>query len=137
MQKVALFAALAAALVLAACSDASQGGHALTSGSRTSAGTPTVVRGRAPVVWISGRLQAIGPATVTVVEPAGARVTMRRLAEGATRFLGRGSGTWAPLGPGAVAALDAGTGVCAEALRDRGVFLAIRVFVGATCGPHP
>jgi hypothetical protein len=88
------------------------------------------------VVWVSGRLQALGPTRVTVVEAAGARVVLRRLAEEATRFFGRSGGSWASLGPEAVSGIGAGAPVCAEALRDRGIFLAVRVFVGATCGPR-
>ena len=73
---------------------------------------------------------------MTVIEPAGARLVLRRLAEGATRFLRRSGGSWTRLGEGEVLGIGGGVPVCAEALRDRGVYLAIRVFVGVACGPR-
>ena len=124
------------AVALAACTGPAPRDHGGSPGARPSSEAPRVVPGRAPVVWITGRLRAIGQETVTVVEAAGARVVMRRLAEGATRFLGRSGSSWAPLGQDSVSALPGGTPVCAQTLRDRGIYLAIRVFVGAECGPR-
>jgi hypothetical protein len=123
-------------VLLAACTETAPKNHAGSARPGPSAESPEGVPGRAPVVWISGRLRSAGRKTVTVVEPAGARVIMRRLAQGATRFLGRSGSSWTTLEEGSVSALRSGTPVCAETLRDRGVYLAIRVFAGATCGPR-
>ena len=87
------------------------------------------------MVWVSGQIVSVQPSRLTVVEASGARLVVRRLAEGATAFFSGGGGSWAPLGEGGVAAIRAGTAACAQVLRDRGVYLAVRVFVGAACGP--
>jgi hypothetical protein len=133
---VVVSAVACAVLLLTGCTDAAPKRHTGAPLPGPSTGTPRVVHGRAAVVWISGQLEAVGPRTVILVEPAGARVALRRLAEGATRFFRRSEGSWASLGADAVSGIGAGTPVCTEALRDRGIFLAIRVFVGAVCGPR-
>jgi hypothetical protein len=39
--------------------------------------------------------------------------------------------------PDDIQLIDVGTPVCVESLLDRNHYLAIRVFVGAACGPRP
>ena len=124
--------------LLAACSPTGSHHHARGHAHAPLPGpsaTPNVVTGRAPVVWVSGQIVSIQPSRLTIVEASGARLVVRRLAEGATAFFSGGGGSWAPLGEGGVAAIRAGTAACAQVLRDRGVYLAVRVFVGAACGP--
>ncbi|MDQ3991258.1 MAG: hypothetical protein M3245_02955 [Actinomycetota bacterium] len=59
---------------------------------------------------------------------------LERLAAGTTSFLRIGDGAWEPL-PDDRAGAATGEDACVEAFVDGDAFLAIRVFVGATCGP--
>jgi hypothetical protein len=86
-------------------------------------------------VWVSGRIVSVKPARLTMVEASGARLVMRRLAEGATEFLRKAGASWSRLAESDAAGIRSGTSACAQALRDRGVYLAVKVFVGAACGP--
>ena len=92
--------------------------------------------GQPPVVWISGQVAGVQRSRVTLVERTGAKVVIRRLAEDATRFYAPGKGKWIAVASEDVQLIDIGTAACAEAFFDRGVYLGIRVFVGAACGPR-
>jgi hypothetical protein len=47
-----------------------------------------------------------------------------------------GKGKWVRVATEDVQLTDVGTAACAEAFFDRGVYLGIRVFLGAACGPR-
>jgi hypothetical protein len=78
-------------------------------------------------------LTDIGDERLVVQEAFGSRVTLRRLGEGATAFFEISGAEWARVqDPGGV---DPGQAACVEALLDGETLLALRVFLGADCGP--
>jgi hypothetical protein len=91
--------------------------------------------GDPPVVWLDGTLESISESELAVREGRGPRISLERLAAGATRFLRQEGSAWRELSVEEVAGLEAGAEACVEALLDGGTFLALRVFVGAGCGP--
>jgi hypothetical protein len=99
-------------------------------------GLPTPVPGQPPVVWLSARLSSVSPARVVVVEPEGARITLRRLGPAATRFYLRDGRRWIEAPQDEIETVRAGTPVCAEALLDGGHYVALRLFLGSACGPR-
>jgi hypothetical protein len=66
-------------------------------------------------------------------EPFGSVVSLQRLGREATGFFRVTSGAWERLPAGA--AVAAGTQACVETLMDGPTLLALRVFLGAGCGP--
>ncbi|HEX9823940.1 MAG TPA: hypothetical protein VGB51_06050 [Actinomycetota bacterium] len=86
-----------------------------------------------PVVWITADVEEVTAREVLVREGEGPQIRLGRFAAGATRFLRLEGDEWVRAGstPGA------GTPVCVEALLDDGRFLALRVFLEATCSPVP
>jgi hypothetical protein len=102
-----------------------------------SAGAATTVPGQPPVVWVSGQTAVVTSNRVNVVEGPGSRLSIRRLAEGATKFFRQDSDRWVLMSPDDIQLIDVGTPVCVESLLDRSHYLALRVFVGAACGPRP
>lgn len=97
---------------------------------------PSVVPDALPVVWLSGRVAQTAPDRLTVVEPEGARIELVTLGSGATRVYVRDGGRWVEAAEGSVASAPAGTPVCVEALLDGPHYVAIRAFLGASCGPR-
>jgi hypothetical protein len=91
--------------------------------------------GDPPVVWLDGTLESISDSEVAVREGQGPRISLERLAAGATRFLRQDGSAWRELSADEVAGLEAGGDACVEALLDGDTFLALRVFLGAGCGP--
>jgi hypothetical protein len=71
--------------------------------------------------------------TITIRETTGPTVTLTRLAEGATSFFRASGGAWHRLA--AQAQVPAGGPACVETLMDGQNLLALRVFLGAGCGP--
>ncbi len=102
-----------------------------------STGPASTVPGQPPVVWVSGQTATVTSHRVNVVEQPGTRLSIRRLAEGATKFFRQDSGQWVLMSADDVQLIDVGSPVCVESLLDRNHYLAIRVFVGAACGPRP
>jgi len=86
------------------------------------------------VVQIGGTIASIDEASLTVAQPDGAEVRMRRLAGDATRFLFPDGDGYRQLAPAEVAGIAPGTRACVEALLDGQVVLAIRVFLDSVCG---
>jgi hypothetical protein len=84
------------------------------------------------VAWISGTVGHVNDAELRIEEPSGPDVTVRLLGSGATTFYAVAAGSWNAVGPGVVAT---GEPACVEALLTSGAPLALRVFLGATCGP--
>lgn len=93
--------------------------------------------GDPPVVWVSGTLDSVSDEALLVRDEEGPRVHVERFAAGATRFLRPRAGEWRELTARKVSALESGDLVCVEAILDSGAFLAVRVFLGAECGPAP
>lgn len=89
--------------------------------------------GSPPVAWIGGTLVAVGTSTLRIEEPSGAGVVLRRLGAGATGFYRVAAGTWQPVDPPSGPDLD--EPACAETLMTGTALLALRVFLGASCGP--
>ncbi len=89
------------------------------------------------MVWVSGQTASITSHRVNVTEQPGSRLSIRRLAAGATKFFRQDAERWVRMTPDDVQLVDLGTPVCVESLLDHGQYLAIRVFVGAACGPRP
>lgn len=91
--------------------------------------------GDPPVVWVDGTLESISDSALAVREGRGPRIQVERFAAGATKFLRQESGAWRELSTEEAAGLEAGQQACVEALLDGQTFLALRVFLGAGCGP--
>jgi hypothetical protein len=93
----------------------------------------SVEPGQPPTIWIGGTLSDVASASLSIREPTGAEVTVRRLAAGATAFFQVANGSWHRLAP--QAQVSAGRQACVEVLMDGANLLALRVFLGAACGP--
>jgi hypothetical protein len=106
-----------------------------------SAGSPPAVPqsapgpGDPPVVWIDGTLEEVSESQIAMRDGEGPRVEIERLGQGATSFHALAGSEWTELTEDQVADLDTGGSACVEALLDGQTFLAIRVFLGAGCGP--
>lgn len=92
--------------------------------------------GDPPVVWLSGRIREVTEERIVLQQGRGPTIELRRFAAGATRAHRLQGDAWLE-----VRARDldraTGTAACVEALLDEGDFLAVRVFLGATCAPVP
>jgi hypothetical protein len=88
---------------------------------------------QAPVAWIGGTLARIGSEELVLKEAGGSKVTLRRLGQDATAFFRAEGGAWARIEPDD--ALDQGEQACVETLLSGLNLLALRVFLGADCGP--
>lgn len=91
--------------------------------------------GDPPLVWLDGTLETISESDLAVREGQGPRITVERFAAGATAFLERDGEGWRELPTEEVASIEAGEQACVEALLEGRTFLALRVFLGADCGP--
>lgn len=91
------------------------------------------VPGQPPVVWIAGTLIDVSSQRIEVMERSGTSVGLQRLAEDATTFYRVSGGAWRRLA--AEAQIAAGQQACTETIMDGSNLLAIRVFLGAGCGP--
>jgi hypothetical protein len=86
-------------------------------------------------VWVGGEITELRPDGLEVRESFGSVVTLRRLGGSATSFLHVVDGAWRSADPRADATV--GTPACVETLMDGQTLLALRVFLGAECGPAP
>jgi hypothetical protein len=86
-----------------------------------------------PVVWLGGTVQEVTADQMRLVQGDGAIVALQRLAEGATGFYRVVGDAWQKLG--AQTDVGAGQAACIETLMDGTNLVAIRVFLGAACGP--
>ena len=110
--------------------------------SPTVSGAPGVARsdpapGSPPLVWLDGTMERIDESSLAIREGEGSRVDLERGAAGGTRFFRLDGETWGVLSEEEAATVDAGQPVCVEALLDGRNLLALRVFLGAGCGPAP
>jgi hypothetical protein len=85
-----------------------------------------------PTVWAGGTLTDVTGDRLELREDSGS-VTVQRLAPGATGIFRVSGGTWARLD--ATAQVPVGGEACIEAAMSEGKLLALRVFLGAPCGP--
>jgi hypothetical protein len=88
-----------------------------------------------PLVWVGGELTEVNEDRIELKEAFGSEVTLRRLGGNATSFFHVREGTWQRADPRTDA--KAGTKACVETLMDDQTLLALRVFLGAECGPTP
>jgi hypothetical protein len=86
-----------------------------------------------PVIWVGGELTDVGEDHLEILEASGSVVRIRRLGSGATSFFEIVEGRWARLPASALPA--SGEEACVETLLDGTNMLALRVFIGARCGP--
>lgn len=86
-----------------------------------------------PIVWVGGKITALKDDRLEVTEAFGSVLTLRRLGGGATSFFRVAAGTWERMD--SAAEVRVGTKACVETLIDGRNLLALRVFVGADCGP--
>jgi hypothetical protein len=126
-------ALLLSAALLSACTEGLSGG-----GSGRFPPPPATPRqdlgpDQPPVIWLGGTLTEVSEAQVVLRQPAGSVVALRRLAGDATSFFRFSGSEWQPVPAGAP--VSAGQAACVETLLDRETLLALRVFVGAGCGP--
>jgi hypothetical protein len=94
--------------------------------------------GDPPVVWVAGTLETVDQGHLALREGRqrkGPRIRLERLGEGATGFYRLDGDVWRELSPEEVSELDAGETACVEALLDGRTLLALRVFLGSSCGP--
>jgi hypothetical protein len=131
-----LLAGLATAVTLAACS-----GPDRAPASGGAQGLPPVPSfpgqtggpDQPPVIWIGGSVVKVTAGQIEVRGDSGSVVALQRLGREATGLFRASEGTWERLPPGA--AVAAGEKACVETLMDGSTLLALRVFLGAQCGP--
>jgi hypothetical protein len=80
-------------------------------------------------------VEELEPTSLTVREGQGPRIRIRRFEGGATHFLRLGAGRWRELSEPEVDGLGPGDQACVEALLDGRTLFALRIFLGARCGP--
>ena len=86
-----------------------------------------------PLIWVGGTLSTVATDRLQITEPFGSVVTLKRLGRGATAFFRVSGGEWQRLAESS--SIGTGAPVCAETLLDGTNLLALRVFLGAGCGP--
>lgn len=86
-----------------------------------------------PIVWVGGQITALKADRLEVAEAFGSVLTLRRLGGGATSFFRVTAGRWERTDR--AGEVDVGTKACVETLMDGQTLLALRVFLGADCGP--
>lgn len=88
-----------------------------------------------PVVWLEGVIEELDSSTLALREGQGPTVEIRRFEEGATDFLRLVDGRWREVPEAEVDGVAAGGQACVETLLDGRTFFALRIFLGARCGP--
>lgn len=91
--------------------------------------------GDPPVVWLDGTLAEVTDSQLSVQEGRGPSILVERFAAGATSFLRLDGDRWLELTEAEAETVQPGQQACVEALLDGRTFLALRVFLGADCGP--
>ncbi len=86
-----------------------------------------------PVIWLGGTVEAATTDRLELQEGSGSIVTLLRLGQGATAFFRVSGDRWVRL-PRQVD-IESGERACVETLLDGTSLLALRVFLGAGCGP--
>jgi hypothetical protein len=88
--------------------------------------------GQAPVIWVGGTFTDVTDRQLVLKEALGPRVTLKRLGQDATAFFRVAGDAWERANGSGV---GAGDQACVETLLDGENLLALRVFLGADCGP--
>jgi hypothetical protein len=128
-----------AALILVGCDRPPSRGTGTTAPTRSEALPPFPsqdagnVPGQAPLIWVGGTLTDVTDRTVVVTEASGTEVTLKRLGQDATAFLRTRAGAWQRVTT--TSSIETGQAACVETLLDGQNLLALRVFLGAACGP--
>lgn len=91
--------------------------------------------GDPPLIWVDGTIEVLDDSHLEVREGEGESLRLERLAAGATAFLAPTEDGWRELVGTEVDELAAGDDACIESLLDGRTVLALRVFLGAECGP--
>ena len=86
-----------------------------------------------PIGGVGGEVRTVKADRLELREAVGSVVTLRLLAGDATSFLRISAGTW--LRADRRADVEVGMKACVETLMDGQTLLALRVFLGADCGP--
>ena len=86
-----------------------------------------------PIVWVGGELTEVRADRLELREAIGSVLTLRRLGGGATSFYRATAGSWEQIDR--ASDVEAGMKACVETLIDGQNLLALRVFLGADCGP--
>ena len=86
-----------------------------------------------PVTWLSGTIQEATTGSFRLQQGDGAVVSVKRLGQGATKLFGVSGLSWERLP--AKTTVRSGETVCIETLLDGPNLVALRVFLGAGCGP--
>jgi hypothetical protein len=82
---------------------------------------------------VGGTLSTVADDRVEIQEESGATVVVQRLGAGATAFLHVSGRTWRPLGSRMKPPV--GGPACVQTVMAGSNLLALRVFLGADCGP--
>jgi hypothetical protein len=88
--------------------------------------------GEAPVIWVGGTVTDVTDRQLVLKEALGPRVVLKRLGQDATAFFRAAGDAWERVGGSGV---GNGDQACVETLLDGTNLLALRVFLGADCGP--
>ena len=86
-----------------------------------------------PVVWLGGTIVEARADRIRLQQGDGSIAALQRLPGSATKVFEIAGDAWAPVAPGA--RVDGGKPACIETLMDGTNLVAIRVFLGAGCGP--
>jgi len=86
-----------------------------------------------PVIWLGGVLATVRADHLELREGSGSLVRLQRLAGQATSFYRVAGSSWQRQAD--EAPVPAGIDACVETLLDGTTFVALRVFLGAGCGP--
>ncbi len=86
-----------------------------------------------PVIWLGGTIRSVDAGRIRVREDDGSEASLQRLAGSATSFFRVEGGAWQRLDPSTGPAPEGRA--CIETLMDGTNLVAIRVFLGAGCGP--
>lgn len=86
-----------------------------------------------PIIWVGGTLTEVAESRLVIREALGGVVTLKRLGKGATAFFRASSTRWERLP--SRASIRTGAQACVETVLDGRNLLALRVFLGAVCGP--
>jgi hypothetical protein len=84
------------------------------------------------VIWVGGVVTDVTDGQLVLEEALGPRVVLKRLGQDATAFFRATSDTWERVDASGVGNGDL---ACVETLLDGENLLALRVFLGADCGP--
>ena len=83
---------------------------------------------------MGGTLTDVAPDHLKLKNGSGSVLTLQRLAEGATVFFRASGGVWRRLDP--LAQIGRGQSACVDTVMAGSNLLALRVFLGAACGPE-